>query len=602
MVLLLTALVLAGCPADCEDEPEPCDDDAGDDDAGDDDVVDDDSAGDDDTSSGDDDSAGDDDDSAGDDDTGLDCDVEIPIDLPTIQAAIDASQHGDTVCVSAGTYVETIDFSGRDVSVIGVEGPFGTVIDAQGSGPVVSIMQGETSAAVLAGFTITGGMADSGGGVRVHDASPTLRDLVIEGNEATISGGGIRLSSAALATEAVLSDVTVTQNTAADHGGGVSIWADDGGSITAQLTDIVVSGNTAEYGGGIAIDTYSYYDASAVQVTLLRVTAEQNLATASGGGLQLFCDSHGAIAADVTNLRLVDNWAGQDGGGMCAWAHGGSLDLTGDLWVITGNESGGDGGGLDFDLEDCEGHLALSHLWSAGNRAADGGGLSVYNSLGDTTLELSHAIFSGNEAAQDGGGVHLYNVPHVLTGGELRATIDASVLTANTAGSDGGAIATKALNNGSVDLSLANTILLGNAALDGGGVSTAGGPVVVTYTNAYANVPGDYAGMADPTGAGGNLSVDPELLDVAAADPLDWDLHIGLTSPLIDVGDPSTLDPDGSPSDIGAYGGPGAAQWDLDRDGYHEWWQPGEYDHGTYPGQGWDCDDRDEGVHPGNGC
>ena len=73
-------------------------------------------------------------------------------------------------------------------------------------------------------------------------------------------------------------------------------------------------------------------------------------------------------------------------------------------------------------------------------------------------------------------------------------------------------------------------------------------------------------------------------------------------SPLIDAGDPTLLDPDGSPSDIGAYGGPGAATWDLDWDGYYEWWQPGEYDFGTYPGQGWDCDDGDPGVYPGNGC
>ena len=53
---------------------------------------------------------------------------------------------------------------------------------------------------------------------------------------------------------------------------------------------------------------------------------------------------------------------------------------------------------------------------------------------------------------------------------------------------------------------------------------------------------------------------------------------------------------------MGAYGGAEAGSWDLDLDGYDEWWQPGDYDFGTYPGQGWDCDDMDETAFPGSGC
>ena len=54
--------------------------------------------------------------------------------------------------------------------------------------------------------------------------------------------------------------------------------------------------------------------------------------------------------------------------------------------------------------------------------------------------------------------------------------------------------------------------------------------------------------------------------------------------------------------DIGAYSGPGGALWDLDVDGYPEWWQPGPYDPVSYPALGLDCDDRDPAVHPGSGC
>jgi len=105
--------------------------------------------------------------------------------------------------------------------------------------------------------------------------------------------------------------------------------------------------------------------------------------------------------------------------------------------------------------------------------------------------------------------------------------------------------------------------------------------------------------MADPAGLYGNVSVDPALLDLTDPDPRNWDLHLALSSPLIDAGGLGPLDPDGSPSDMGAYGGTGASGWDLDLDGFPEWWQPGAYDVVTYPALGWDCDDLDPWTYPG---
>jgi hypothetical protein len=50
--------------------------------------------------------------------------------------------------------------------------------------------------------------------------------------------------------------------------------------------------------------------------------------------------------------------------------------------------------------------------------------------------------------------------------------------------------------------------------------------------------------------------VDPQFVDISSEDPLLWDLHLQGASGLIHAGDPSILNPDGSQSDIGAYGGP----------------------------------------------
>ena len=134
-----------------------------------------------------------------------------------------------------------------------------------------------------------------------------------------------------------------------------------------------------------------------------------------------------------------------------------------------------------------------------------------------------------------------------------------------------------------------------------GGICDQDGLSIVKYCNVYDNEGAEYYG-ADLTGTMGNISVDPEFLDTSPAYALDWDLHIDTTSGCVNAGDLTISDPDAARSDIGAYGGPGAEYYDLDLDGYFEWWQPGAYDYGNYPALGWDCDDQEETTYPGNGC
>ena len=107
-----------------------------------------------------------------------------------------------------------------------------------------------------------------------------------------------------------------------------------------------------------------------------------------------------------------------------------------------------------------------------------------------------------------------------------------------------------------------NVNLSGNVATYGGGLYIYAGTPTVTYGNAYDNSPDTYGAFTDPTGTAGNIAVDPEFVDTSSADPADWDLQLSDSSPLIDAGDPSILDPDLSTSDIGAYGGPGADAWE----------------------------------------
>jgi hypothetical protein len=126
--------------------------------------------------------------------------------------------------------------------------------------------------------------------------------------------------------------------------------------------------------------------------------------------------------------------------------------------------------------------------------------------------------------------------------------------------------------------------------------------IFFSYCNIWGNDPQGFEGVSDPTGTSGNISLDPQYLSTESENPLEWDLHASTTSPLIDAGDPALADPDGSRSDMGAFGGPEAGQWDLDADGFPSWWQPGTYDSDMYPSEGWDCSDQDVQVTAESGC
>ncbi|MBS3742671.1 MAG: hypothetical protein KGY74_11170 [Candidatus Cloacimonetes bacterium] len=95
--------------------------------------------------------------------------INIPTDYNTIQEGINAAFNFDTVLVDTGTYVENINFNGKNITVaskfLTTQDTIyisETVIDGGGSDRVVTFESGEDSTALLSGFTITNGSYDSG--------------------------------------------------------------------------------------------------------------------------------------------------------------------------------------------------------------------------------------------------------------------------------------------------------------------------------------------------------------------------------------------------------------------------------------------------------
>ncbi|GEM_PF-809680 len=203
--------------------------------------------------------------------------------LATIQYAIDQAGAGDSVLVYPGTYNESIDFNGKNITVLhwGYVYPLpedidpGVVLVGDTTGSVVSFHNGEGPEAVLKGFTITGGTAFSGGGIFIQDASPVVAENVITQNIAGLcTGAGAGIAIYGLAEPLIIRNM-IYNNQAMGYcdcvcyfGGG--IWIDSlanpiiGGTL-GQGNNIY--GNSGDYGrqlyrqgtGSVINARYNYF-------------------------------------------------------------------------------------------------------------------------------------------------------------------------------------------------------------------------------------------------------------------------------------------------------------------------------------------------------
>ena len=180
--------------------------------------------------------------------------INVPADQPTIQAGIDVTVHADTVLVQPGTYLENINYNGKNITVGSlylitqdITYISQTTIDGNHYGSVVRFENEEDSTAVITGFTITNGQGNTiGGGIFCNNSSPTIENMVIIGNSA-VHGGGIGIIPHIATCRPSLRNVTITGNTATNRGGGIHCI-----NTSLDLENVTISNNIAtNKGGGI---------------------------------------------------------------------------------------------------------------------------------------------------------------------------------------------------------------------------------------------------------------------------------------------------------------------------------------------------------------
>jgi len=530
----------------------------------------------------------------------------VPGDFETIQAAIEVAAGGDTVVVAPGTYVEDIDFLGKDISVEGVEGARATTIEGTGTGPVVSFVGGEPSSAFLVGFTIRGGAGREyggercGGGVFILGSSPTLSGNIIcensasglEGEHAQAAiGGGIY----AFSSGARLIGNEVTDNVA--QGGYSPGWPSTygsggdacGGGIAAIDSELILEGNVISGNAARGGRDASYWDGDIIGGPLaVGGTARGGGVFSSGGSLALEMDTldgnsavGGNASASIEGSGVVFGPAAEGGnalgGGMY---HLGTSSSSLDGVTVAGNVAeGGQAGGNGWIDPPLPGTARGGGLWLSGSD------LDVYDSeISDNSCLAGYSVYEHCASPAYGGGLYLKgtcSVQRAWIEGNECVMADPSV----TMPSDlwGGGVF---IRSGVV--SVVNSYLGGNRVQGLGGRQGAavysypsldfrhntiawneGAPAVVAETSdlmntivywndegagvfgaEHCNVQGGSPGL-------GNIDEDPRF--VALGDP-----HLGLWSPCINRGAETE-----TPEDIDGESRPYAPSADIGADEIH---------------------------------
>jgi parallel beta-helix repeat protein len=251
----------------------------------------------------------------------------VPAQYSDIQLAVRDCNDGDIIIVDPGTYYETINFSGKNIILTSTDpnNPdivADTIIDADGDGSTVTFENGETSQAVLTGFTIAGGFGTIdntlspevrllwGGGVYCAGSSPTITNNVFTGNHAPSEVFGdvedliIGYGGAIGGVEA---SPTITHNiihgNTAYAGAGIFIFGDP---ITRNN---VIYGNSAYIGGGVIMFGGS----------LSNNTIAGNDASFQGGA-QFGGNVHIVFSPEIPPSRILNNIiSGAGSGGGITW-------------------------------------------------------------------------------------------------------------------------------------------------------------------------------------------------------------------------------------------------------------------------------------------
>jgi hypothetical protein len=325
--------------------------------------------------------------------------INVPNEYPTIQTAINAAVSGDVIRVSAGIYYESdITFHGKDLVLESISGPAETIVDGTHSNRVFHLYGNLTRAAVVDGFTIRNGLdfnPGGGGGMRIINGSPTIRNNIFEKNSTITGGGGMRVTFDA--NPLIINNIFQDNTAPSGRGGGLSVEVATAEIIGNTFLRNKAFGISASSGGAIRI-----LDTTA-KALISNNVMKFNTSTFTGGALN-------AIASDIELIDnvIVGNESDQGGGVHLEISSG---DFT---WIIRNNEirenigifgAGGlnlfaGQGKVNLIVEDNKiiANQAESEFCTTGAEAECGQGGGIRASQGTGTESYTGNLIQGNMA------------------------------------------------------------------------------------------------------------------------------------------------------------------------------------------------------------
>lgn len=413
--------------------------------------------------------------------------LNVPLDFPTIQAAVDAATDWDTVSIADGIYSgegdRDIDFLGKMITVKSVNGPNDCIIDCNGSSSNYHrgfyFHNSEDANSIIEGITIVNGYHGGGGAIYSEDANPTVAKCIFADNYA-VTGGAIHLEPSRYNI----------------------------GPLKIEITDCLFINNSSKYeGGAICISNFSANIYNCSFIGNFCVTKRSR--NSNGGAIYNYKN-----LVSIENCIFSDNYSVFGG---AIYNYEGEVDIANSLF--NNNHADYDGGCISnihtiFNLKNCQ--------FSNNSTTRDGGAISH----GGPDFTATNCLFSDNSAARGGAVVCPTGTPVfnncTFVGNQAKGIGNITPL--------GGAI----YNYNNSDSIITNSILYDNRP------EQISGSCSVTFTN----IQGDANGV-------GNIDADPCFVVAGYWDAngspnepnddywVEGDCRLELSSPCFNAGDPN---------------------------------------------------------------
>jgi hypothetical protein len=267
-------------------------------------------------------------------------------DAATIQDAIIAAAPNDTIYLDNGTFTGTgnkdLDPGGKNLLIMAAPGA-APIIDCESSGRAFYIHSGEDASMIIRGLELANGYAPGdmeakGGAILIENASPTVIDNEIIGNQAS-------------------------------YGAAVHMYNSSSHIVRNSFIDNEIPGGSYSYGSYIDIRNSSacLYDNQIVKEAWDALAAVY---------------MHKSTVSIECNKLIGNGWVDGE-----TFIHGDSSDVT-----VAGNHFMQTGGGVQ--LNDCTGTIRANHFFEC-VRWLNGGGVYSINSEADVEFNYFERVTDG---------------------------------------------------------------------------------------------------------------------------------------------------------------------------------------------------------------